>query len=352
MFQNRDMGQEKLTEIERSILRSFHKKNMKAKEADKIKAILLLDDGYSQQEIANILLIDENTVTNWKKDFLNRKDLNDWLKDNYTGYHGKLNEEEKQQVDKFVDENLIQSSEQVQKFIHDEFNKNYSISGITNLLHNLEFVYKDTTHIPSKYDIDKQKAFKEAYEIFEKNLHKNEVILFGDAAHPQHNTKPSKVWVKKGKEKVIKSNTGRNKLNINGLYNPHNQDFMYSNDETVNAENTIELFKQAEAKYKDKKRINIFVDNAPYYKSKTIQEFLFNSTKIRLIHIPVYSPNLNLIERLWKFLRKKKINLIYYEKFSDFKYSVLNFLDNLHEFKDGLRSFIGTRLHLLDLQKI
>ena len=346
------MEQVRLTEQERKTLRGLHRKNMRAKEADKIKAILLLDKEYSQKEVAEILLIDENTIRNWKQDFLNKKDFNSWLKDNYVGYQGKLSKEEQAEVDKFVQDRIIPNSKQVKQFIKDRYDKEYSVSGIANLLHNLNFVYKETKPVPSKYDVARQKAFKEAYEIFEKNLPKNEVILFGDATHPQHNTRPSKVWVKKGEEKIIKSNTGRNKLNINGLYNPHNQDLVFSNDETVNSQSAIELFKQAEAHYKDKKRIHIFVDNAPYFKSKVIQEYMFNSMKINLIHIPVYSPNLNLIERLWRFVRKKKINLTYYEKYNDFKDSVLNFLENIHQYKDELRQFVGTKLHLLDFQII
>jgi transposase len=220
------------------------------------------------------------------------------------------------------------------------------------LLHNLEFVYKDTKQVPSKADIEKQRLFKEAYEVFEKCLPEDEVILFGDATHPQHNTKPARVWVKKGQEKIIKSNTGRKRLNINGLYNPHSQDLIFSNDETVNTQTTIELFNRAEEYYKDKKVIHIFVDNAPYFKNREIRKYLFNSKKIRLRYLPTYSPNLNLIERLWRFLRKKVINLNYYEKFNVFKDTVLNFLGNLHQYRNELRQFIGTNLHLLNYQTI
>lgn len=341
-----------LTEQERQILKGLHKKNMRAKEADKIKAVLLLDKGYSQKEVSEILLIDENTVRNWKESFWGKKDLDTWLKDNYTGYQGKLNKKEKAEIEQFVESSIIPNSEAVQAFVKDKFNKEYSISGIVNLLHNLKFVYKDTKQVPSKADIEKQKFFKEVYEIFEQCLSENEVILFGDATHPQHNTRPSKVWVKKGQEKIIKSNAGKKRLNISGLYNPHNQDLIFSNDEKVNSESTIELFKRAEKHYKDKKTIYIFVDNASYFKSKEIEEYLFNSMKIRVRYLPSYSPNLNLIERLWKFLRKKVINLTYYEKFNSFKDSVLNFLENIHQYKDELHKFVGTRLQLLKYKTI
>lgn len=346
------MERVKLTDRERSILRGLHKKNMRAKEADKIKAILLLDQEYSQKEVAKILLIDENTVRNWKEDFLAKNDFNNWLKDNYTGYQGKLSIEEKTEIEKFVENSIIPNSEAVQAFIKDKFGKEYSVSGIVNLLHNLEFVYKETRHIPSKADEKVQEIFKEAYEVFEKSLPENEVILFGDATHPQHNTRPTRVWVKKGQEKLIKSNSGKKRLNLNGLYNPHEQDLIFSEDEKVNSETTIELFKRAEDKYKDKKIIHIFVDNASYFKSEEIQKYLFNSRKIKLRYLPTYSPNLNLIERLWKFLRKKIINLTYYEKFNYYKEAVLNFLENLHQYRDEVRQFVGTKLHLLNYQTI
>jgi len=68
-----------------------------------------------------------------------------------------------------------------------------------------------------------------------------------------------------------------------------------------------------EAKY-----IYIYSDNARYYRSKLIQEYL-KASKITLMHVPPYSPNLNLIERYWKFFKKKVLYGKYYEKFSHFK---------------------------------
>lgn len=216
MFQNISMEQVKLSKKERIELITLHKKNKRAKEADKIKAMLLLDDNYSHQEVAKILLIDENTITNWKKDFLKTNNINDWLTNNYTGYQGKLNKEQLMQVEDFIENSIIQASEQVKQFIKQEFDVDYTVQGAVNLLHNIDYVYKYTRNIPSKYNSEKQEDFKDFYELLEKDLPKNQVILFTDASHPQHNTEPTKVWVKKGTEKIIKSNTGRNRVNIKG----------------------------------------------------------------------------------------------------------------------------------------
>lgn len=340
------MEQVKLAKKERIELIALHKKNMRAKEADKIKAILLLDDNYSQQEIAKILLIDENTITNWKKDFLSSKNISEWLKDNYFGYQGKLNKEQLKQVEDFVENSIIQASEQVKQFIKQKFDVDYTVQGTVNLLHNIDYVYKYTRNIPSKYNPEKQEHFKAFYELLENSIPDNQVILFTDASHPQHNTEPTRVWIKKGEEKVIKSNTGRSRININGMYNPLTQDFIYTTPDTVNAEKMIELFQKAEKHYADKEVIHVIADNARYIKNKDIDKYLDDS-KINLIFLPPYSPNLSLIERIWKFLRKKIIRTIYYESFNLFKKSILDFFDNINQHKDELKQFVGSKLYLL-----
>jgi transposase len=86
--------------------------------------------------------------------------------------------------------------------------------------------------------------------------------------------------------------------------------------------------------------INIIVDNSTTHYSKLVQAYLKKHPKINLIFIPPYSPNLNLIERLWKFLQKEKINTTYYEKLKDF-------LDNLNLYADRVKKFVGTKLHLM-----
>ena len=63
--------------------------------------------------------------------------------------------------------------------------------------------------------------------------------------------------------------------------------------------------------------ITLVLDNARYQKCKVVQDFA-NSLGIELLYLPPYSPNLNLIERLWKFVKKKCLYAKYYEEFAQF----------------------------------
>ena len=49
---------------------------------------------------------------------------------------------------------------------------------------------------------------------------------------------------------------------------------------------------------------------------------LASSLGIELLYLPGYSPNLNLIERLWRFVRKQSLDSIYYEDFARFKAAI------------------------------
>ena len=142
-------------------------------------------------------------------------------------------------------------------------------------------------------------------------------------------------------QKFIKSNTGRERLNINGAYNPKTQEVVTHEDTAINAQTTITFFRKLESRYADTTRIYAIADNARYYRNKAIREYLKDS-RIELILLPPYSPNLNLIERLWKFMRKKLITSIFYETFKGFKSAVLTFFEDIATYRDELKSFIGT----------
>jgi transposase len=335
-----------LTQQEVNDLKALHKQVEFQKEADRIKAILLMHDGYTQREIATILLIDEDTVTAWKQKFDASKTIADYLLDGYTPYQGMLSQSQKEKVTSFVEQSIISDASLVSAFIGKRFKKSYSEGASVALLHRLGFAYKQTTLIPSKYDQTQQQAFVQSYQTLEKNLKPNEVLLFVDGVHPSHNTQTSKAWIKMGAQKLVKSNTGRERLNINGAYNPKTQEVITHDDVTINAQTTITFFQKVEARYAAKKKIYLIVDNARYYRNKEIAQYVKHS-RIKLLFLPPYSPNLNLIERLWKFMRKKLLKSVYYETFKEFKAAVLGFFEQIARYADELKTFIGTEFHLL-----
>ena len=124
--------------------------------------------------------------------------------------------------------------------------------------------------------------------------------MFIDAVHPQHNYVPSKIWSITGESRWINSNTGCERININGAYNPLTQDIIVCQDKTINGHSTIELFKQITQFYQFKKdQILIFSDNGRANKCELVKEWIAQQSLIKVVYLPPYSPNLNFIERLW-----------------------------------------------------
>ena len=139
---------------------------------------------------------------------------------------------------------------------------------------------------------------------FNNLLNNKEVdIYFIDAMHPQHNVKTGRAWVKKRLEFKYISNTGRQRLNIHGALNIRTKEVITLFQPKVNQEWVLELLTLLREKSKNKE-IYIFSDNARYYHAKSVQEYTKNNN-ITMNYLPVYSPNLNIIERLWKFLEMK-----------------------------------------------
>ena len=91
---------------------------------------------------------------------------------------------------------------------------------------------------------------------------------------------------------------------------------------------------------------NIIADNARYYNNKQLVE-TFQNTIIEVIHLPPYCPNLNLIERLWKWLRAK-IDSLYFEKLAEFEEKIFYYLDNTLDFTTELKSILTMNFQIIN----
>lgn len=155
-----ELSQEERAEL----IRQHRYQGDDAKAADKIKAILLLAEGYSRQQVAHILLRDEDTITKWKETYKTRQSLADWFNEDYSGYPGKLDSEQLKAVEVHVENNIIVSAQSVGQWIQEQCGITYGLNGVHALLHRLGFTYKQSKPYPSKLDTEAQALFKEMYK--------------------------------------------------------------------------------------------------------------------------------------------------------------------------------------------
>jgi transposase len=261
------------------------------------------------------------------------------LKYEYSKPLSYLSVKELDTLDMHLQSKMYMHSKDIRHYIEKTFKITYTLEGVRVLLKRLNFVYKKTKHLPGKGDLEKQKAFESFYHGLKLSKGKQDEIYFMDGVHPLHNSMLSNGWIKKGKEKAIKSNTGRERLNINGACNVSKGEVIIHTDISVNAQSTICLFEKMQVN-QPKGILYVIADNARYYKSLLVENYLKKNSRIRLIFLPPYSPNLNLIERLWRFYKKNVLYDKYYETFNEFKQKTISFFENIKIYKQELRTLL------------
>lgn len=327
-----------LTAQEVTILQEAHHDTRLRKQADRIKALLFLNQGFTYEETAKLLMLDDTTIRRYEKEF-KKGGVDNLLKNNYSGSEAFLNLKQQEELVLYLKEHTYQTVKEVVSYVKTKYGVNYSVEGMTYLLHKLNFVYKKTKTVPAKFDPVKQQEFIKKYEQIKKDKSPDDKIYFLDSSHPQHNNMPFYGWIYKGDIKTIKANTGRERLNLNGALNLEGLDITVLEEKTINSQAMIRLFTTLEQN-QPQGEIYCIVDNARYNHSNLIKTFLEDHQRLKLLYLPPYSPNLNSIERLWLFFKKKQLSNHYYPTFKEFKSQALNFFQNIHLYQKELKTLL------------
>ena len=196
------------------ILKEAHRAAQGKRHADKIKTILLLNEGWSYEQISKALLLDDSTPRRYFK-IWECQGLDGLVENHYGGRNPNLTEEQCAELKTHLGQITYPNAKSIVTYVTEHYGVRYTPEGLTHLLHRLGFVYKKTKAVPGKADPGKQKAFLEAYHHLKEQKGANDRIYFMDGCHPNHNAMPAYGWIEKGVTKEIPTNTARKRINLN-----------------------------------------------------------------------------------------------------------------------------------------
>ena len=335
--------EQKLTTKEKQELKRLHKLERDGRIRDRIKAVLLYDKGYSYSEIAIILLLDDETIRRHVEEYFTQNKL----KPENGGSTGYLSISESSTLKSHLQEITYLYVKDICKYVKQEFNKSYSISGMTKWLKANGFRYKKPHGVPAKANKKKQEEFIKVYTQLKEKAGDKEPIYFADSVHPQHQTQLVYGWILKGERKSIATTGQQKRLHITGGICLEGHKIIYDKADKIDNVSIQSFLYKLRSKYPENNRIHVIWDNASYHKKEEVKKCA-KKLNIILNYLPAHSPNLNPIERLWKILHEHVTYNKYYSTFSEFTDSVLHFLRHVGKKKHILRSRITDNFQILN----
>ena len=171
-------------------------------------------------------------------------------------------------------------------------------------------------------------------------------MFFVDAAHFVYGTFLRCLW--SIARVFVRAASGRQRFNVLGAWNAVTRQLLaVTNTTVVNTDTMCELLRKIAAA-KLVGPITVVLDNAKYQRNKIVQA-LAAELNVRLLFLPSYSPNLNLIERLWGFAKRQSVYGKYHANFASFRAAIERTLAGIATtHADKLKSLMTLRFQKFD----
>src|SRR3954462_3900434 len=315
-------------------------------------AVLWSDAGRTREEIAELVGVSTRQVGQWLRIFRN-KGLDQLCTLHYRGDPGRLGPAQVERLKQEIAKGVFHNAEQVRTWVQETLGVAYSTSGLKDLLRRVGASYHKVSGFFGKADIEEQKRWVRKHRRHKRQAGPGTRRYFVDACHPVWGVGLLySCWLLVGQRFYVGVGNGRKRLNILGAYCPDDHDYvdLRLTKENITGEQFVKLLEKLREKHPDTEKFILYLDNARYYSKPCVKQWLANHPEFRLVPLPAYSPNLNLIERLGKFLRKKALNR-WHETFEEMQGAVAEVLDHLGAYRDELSTLMTERFAIVEVEQ-
>jgi transposase len=247
----------------------------------------------------------------------------------------------RESLEEFFAVNPARSAKQAQAVIEQQTGVRRGLSQVRHFLkESLGLRWRQTGAIPVPPGKTIQEHAREQAAFLEEKLEPrleqaregHRQVYFVDAAHFVFAPFLGSLWCVA--RLFVRAASGRKRHNVLGALDAVTHRLIrVTNQGYINAESVCTLLRSV-ALANVGLPITLVLDNARYQKCVLVQA-LAGSLGIELLYLPSYSPNLNLIERLWRFVRKQSLDSTYYEDFGQFAAAIDGCLDGLNTVHKG-----------------
>jgi transposase len=291
----------------------------------KMEVLYLKSQGIKHKDICSLCKISKTTLTKYIKQYQSGG-VEELKRLDYQGQPSKLNQHSdvlREYFEKHPASSVAEASDAIERLTGIK----RSPTQIRELMKRMGLRCLKVGYVPGKsvepgkVEAVKKYRVEELEPLLEKAVNGEKAVFFVDAAHFVHRAYLGFLWC--FTRTFICSPSGRKRFNVLGAVNAVTKEVITITNETyINSESICQLlFKLANLGLDIP--IAIVLDNAKYQKCQLVQDYA-KQLGIQLCYLPSYSPQLNLIERFWKFVRNECLYSKYYADFSDFKAAILN----------------------------
>jgi transposase len=316
----------------------------------KMEAVYLKSQGLPHQEICRLARVTENTLRAYLRQY--QEGGIERLKQ--TGWDGPASDlsEHREALEDYFRDHPPRSTAQAAADIERITGIRRGLTQVRKFLKGMGLKFRKLGMIPAKADPAEQREFLDGrlWPRLKQARRLRRVVCFVDAAHFVHGPFLGYLWC--FTRLLIRGPSGRKRFNVLGAIDAVTRELTtVTNDTTVGAGAVCELLRKLSARYPGLP-LTLVLDNARYQRCEPVR-LLAAELRIELLHLPAYSPNLNLIERLWKLVKKEVLSCRYYEDFARFKTAIMECLDQVEgQHSEAIKSLLTLKFQTFDNPQI
>ncbi|MFC7559597.1 IS630 family transposase [Paenibacillus farraposensis] len=235
--------------------------------------------------------------------------------------------------------------ELIATYVEREWGHRYSLRGISKVMERLGLSYTKPTFTLAAADPEKQRQFAEmTFPDLKKLLnHENDHLLFEDESMIRDYQAIQKTWFLRGKQRIIPTTGKHRGVKLLATVDYRTGRIVWQEDEHT-AETFLTFLQKVLSAY-PAGSIVIVLDNARIHHAKLLQPFLEEQKgRLELVFLPPYSPQLNIVEGLWKWLKSSVINNVFYSTVTEIRLRVGQFIDEIMKHPHAIIDRLCVRL--------